>query len=385
MNSRMQTAIGVIAMLTLSFVSHAQENPAPRTVRVTAEGFNREHALSQALRRALEEGAGVQLAAYSQVENFTLLRDTIYSRASGVITDYKILEERPASGGGVRISLEAVVRPDAVAQTWGEVQHLLDQLGRPRIMVWIDERIDEKRQDDSIVASKLEEMLTKAGFDLVAPKALEAAAREKNLDTTTAAGLARSAGAHLLVQGVANANQAGLESIYGVPAAFYNCDVQARVFATDTGRLLASESLPLTRAGVRSRKEFSPQAARAALVMATFPDEAKPVAQPPLGQRLYESVMQQWSTQLSGGGDVELHVQRLDFKSFVKLREALEGLPDNRSVHADFTAGDGAYRIRTTLSGPLLAERLLEPPFHDYLEVLTVKPNRIEAKAVGAP
>lgn len=377
-------------------------DPAPRErsadearrVRVKAEGYSRDDALKQALRKALEQGAGVQISSYSRVENFALLRDTIYSRASGIVKEYRVLGESPGAGGVVAIEIEALVSPDAVASVWSEVQNVLDQIGRPRIMVWIDERIEGQLQDDSVVAARLEQMLVKSGFDLVERRAIEeirrsqAAEAERTGDAARLAALARGAGAHLLVRGSANADRAGRENLYDqVPASFYTCDVQAKVYHADTGRLLASESLPATRAGLRTRSEFSPQAARAALVQATFPDHPVPGEPPPLGPRLYEAVMQQWATQVSSGGDLELEVEGLDFRGYVAVRDALQAIDAERllSIHGDFSAGIARYRIRTTLSAETLAERLLEKPFSDWLEVLDLKLARIQARAVRRP
>ncbi|HPM22928.1 MAG TPA: hypothetical protein PLP66_03420, partial [Phycisphaerae bacterium] len=213
-------------------------DPAPppadaKTVKVTAEGYNRDDALKQALRKALEQGAGVQLAGYSQVENFALVRDTIYSRAAGIVRDYRILQEGEIAGGLWAVTIEATVRPSAVAEMWGEVQNVLDQLGRPKLMVWIDERIDGQYEPHSIVESRIEEMFVKAGFDLVSREAVEdirrreAAEAQDERNATKLARLAKDAGAHILIRGSANADRAGIENLYGTPAAFYNCDVQA--------------------------------------------------------------------------------------------------------------------------------------------------------------
>ncbi|MFQ5807372.1 MAG: hypothetical protein ACE5I3_13070 [Phycisphaerae bacterium] len=363
----------------------------PKTVRVTAEGYNRDDALKRALRKALEQGAGVQIAAYSQVANYELIRDTIYSRAAGIVSDYRMLEEKPGAGGTAIVTIEATVRPDVVAATWGEVQNLLDQLGRPKIMVWIDEHIDGRLQKDSIVAGRIEELFTKAGFDLVARQAIDDIRRRARAEARAEgnaaklAQLAKDAGAHILIRGTANANRAGLEKLYDIPAAFYNCDVQARVYYTDTGKLLASESLPQTRAGVRSRKEFSPQAARAALVKATFPEAENPALPPPLADRIYHAVMEQWSTQITAGGDIELEVQGLDFRSYLKIKKALADVEHVRKVDGDFTKGIATFRVRADLSAETLAEQLTEPPFEQWLEVTDLKLNRIEAKAVVRP
>lgn len=384
-----QASIVLWATVSLA-VAQAEEPQELRAVRVTANGFSRDDALQQALRKALEQGASVQIAGYSEVANYELMRDTIYSRAAGIVKDYRVLDGPKEVGAGMwEVTIEATVRPDAVAAAWGEVQNVLDQIGRPRIMVWIDEQIDGRLQESSIVESGIEEMLVKSGFDLVERKAIEDIRRreaddaeyQKNPDKL--ARLAKDAGAHILIRGHANADRAGLENIYGVPAAFYNCDVQAKVYHTDSGRLLASESVPVTRRGVRSRDEFSPQAARVALKEATFP-RSDTRREPALAIKLYESLMEQWATQISAAGEIVLEVEGLDFKTFVELKKTLAEVAADRiqSVDGDFTQGTGVFRIRAKMSAQTLAERLVEKPFSAWIEVVDLKPNRIQAKAV---
>ncbi|MBL8878248.1 MAG: hypothetical protein JNG88_03930, partial [Phycisphaerales bacterium] len=314
--------------------------------------------------------------------------------AFGIVKDYRVIEERNGDGGAVIVIVEATVRPSAVAEVWGEVQNVLDQIGRPKIMVWIDETIDNEQQRDSMVESRLAEMFLKAGFDLVERRGISDIARREADDArdernaAKLARLAKDAGAHILIRGSANANRAGLENLYGVPAAFYNCDVQARIYHTDTGKLLASESLPVTRTGVRSRKEYSPQAARAAMAQATFPSEGNQARrrEPPLADKLFESVMTKWSEEITAGGDIELEVENLDFKTFVDLKKALAEIDQQRikSVDADFSKGAGKFRIRALMPASTLAERLIEKPFDAWIEIVDLKLNRIQAKKVGA-
>lgn len=389
----MRTCAFVSAVLFASvpaFAQPATPSGAPEEVRrvtVTAEGFNRDDALKQALRKALEKGAGIEIAAHSEVRDFALIRDTIYSRAAGIVSEYEVRKAEEIAGGLWSVTIEAVVRPSAVARAWGEVQNVLDQIGRPKIMVWIDEQIDGRPQDESIVAGRIEQMFLKAGFDLVERKAMEDirrreardAANEK--DAAKLARLAKDAGAHLLIRGAARADQAGLRDVYGARIAFYSCSVQAKVYYTDTGKLLVSESIPSRERGLRSHTSFSPQAARAALVAATFPDsDAR--REPVLAIRLFESVMQQWATELSAGGTIQLEVADIDFTTFVRLKQALSEIDGVRSVDGDFSKSAGLFRLQAPLSAQTLAELLIEKPFAGWLEVVDLKPNRIQARAI---
>ncbi len=388
-------SLAVACVVAAVALAQQGEPPAPpaleaRSVTVKAEGYNQDDALKQALRKALEQGAGVQIAGFSQTENYALIRDTIYSRAAGIVREYRIVREAEIAGGLWEVTIEATVRPDAVAATWGEVQNVLDQIGRPKIMVWIDERIDGRYEPHSIVEGRIEEMFVKTGFDVVSREGVEDIRRREEADAqeernaAKLARLAKDAGAHILIRGSANADRAGVENLYGTRAAFYNCDVQARVYYTDTGQLLASEAVPVTRRGARSHRELSPQAARAALVAATFPrsDERR---EPALAIKLFEAVMEQWSTQISAGGDIAFEVEGLDFKTFVELRRALAGIERVRSVEGDFTKGTGVLRIKAQMQAQTLAELMTEEPFSAWIEVVDLKPNRIQAKAVGKP
>ena len=357
-------------------------------VRVKAEGVGRDDALRNALRAAIEQGAGAQIASFSEVENFTLIRDTIYSRASGLVSDYRILDETAAAGGVVQLEVEATVRPSVVAATWGEVQNVLDRVGRPRLMVVIDERIDGELQPESFVAARLEQALTEAGFDLVEPKAV-AALRKREIRHADLSGddaklrrLAKEAGAHLLIRGMANANAAGVEDLYGVPVTFYNCDVLAKVVWTDTGKLLTTQSLPVTRWPSRGQRATNAQGARAALTAATFPERHVPNAPPPLGERLINALLEQWSVDFTAGGELVVEISGVNYEHFARLRGLLAAQQRIGRVDADLTAGTGTYRVRTTLSAEGLAELLSKPPFADTVEVVDLKPTRIQGKAL---
>ena len=101
--------IACLAGLLISVSVLGQQTPdaaEPKTVTVTAEGYDRDDAIKRALRMALEQGAGVQIATYSEVENYALLRDTIYSRAAGIVKDYRVLEEKPGAGGTVIVTVK---------------------------------------------------------------------------------------------------------------------------------------------------------------------------------------------------------------------------------------------------------------------------------------
>lgn len=382
----MRHVLSLLLLIGCVAIASAEE----KRVTVKAEGINRDDAIKQALRKALEQGAGTQLASFSKVENFTLIRDAVFSRASGIVKQYDIVKEQQGSGGTVVVTINATVSSDAVAAAWGEVQNVLDQLGRPTIAIIIAEKIDGVLQDDSIVENKLQDFFTRQGFIVKDRRALQAIAQREVGDALEVNNVAKiqryskDAGASIFIHGSSNGDRAGMEDLHGISASVYNCSVQATVYYTDTAEVVGAASIPQTRGIVPGKKEFSPQAARRALENATFPEDEGAMTRLPLTKDLYYKVMEKWAEQISGGGNLELEIEKLDFKGYAAMKKALEELrskDDQIKIGGEFTRGTATFRVKSRMTAENFAMLLTEAPFEEWIEVLDVKMNRIQARA----
>ncbi len=372
---------GMIFAGTAALAAEDKPAVAPKDdviiVQAEGEGLDKEQAIKAALRAALEKGGKQEIFSDTKVENYQLIHDTIISRAQGIVKDYKITKgPDTVIGGTVKVWIEAEVSKSVLAQSWGEVQNLLNQIGRPKILVWINERIDGRLEEGSALESEIEARLLKSGFDLVARKGMEAI-RQKEMDDAAAENntaklqaIAKDFEAHFFIAGTANANQAGVEEKYNVPISFYNCDVQVKAFYTDTAKLIASKTIPSTRGGARGYKEFSPQAGKMAIVN---------VSQP-LIDALYEQMMEQWATAISAGGELVLEVEGLNFAAANRLKKALADIKKVEHVNMTFSKGLATYRINAKLGADELASLISEGDFEKMLEVVDLKLNRIQAK-----
>jgi len=369
----------VLAVPSAWVFAEAAPKPARQIVTVTVEGegIDKASAKADALRKAVEQGGKQEISAHSQTENFTLIRDTIYSRAEGSVVDYKVLKEEPGAGGTFFCKIQAKVDKTAIATRWGEVQNVLDQIGRPKIMVYIKERIDGGLHGSSILESKIEERLVKAGFDVVARGAVEEIAKKEKADAAAEddvkkiQAIAKNFHAQIYIVGYGNANFAEIANLYGVRTAMYNCDAVAKCYYTDTGRLLASESVPVTRGGARGRSTNSPQAGKLALASAGKT----------LIDKMYVTVMTNWATQISAGGDVTLEVSGVKYSAANKIKKKLQAEKDVKKVHMRFSKGTASYRIVSKRTGEELAGILSEGDWEELMEIQDVTLNRIQAKA----
>ncbi len=348
-------------------------------VEADGEGVNKDDATKAALRAALEKGGKNEIFSHSEVKDFQLMHDTIISRAEGIVTDYKVLKETPVVGGGtIKVYIRAKVSKKAMVDQWGAIQNVLNQIGRPKIMIYIRERIDGQLEEQSILETKIEERMLKSGFDLVdrtqmreiMEKEKADAAAEDNMKKLQS--IAKGFGAQIFISGTANANQAGIEELYGTPVAFYNCDVQLKAFYTDTAKLLASKGIPQTRGGARGRKEYSPQAGKQALDFA-----GKNVV-----EEIYRQVLSQWATAISTGGELVLEVEGLKGAPAVRLKKMLAEIEGVEKVNFELSKGLATYRINAKLSGEQLFEKLAEGEFEKAIELGELRMNKIQAKAV---
>lgn len=382
---RILLAVGCLTMLA---GWHAQAQGATGwhaqdfvEVTVSGQGPSDDAARDDALRKALEQGGRVEISSRSQVENFELIRDTIYSRADGIVTDYKILERGESAGGLRYCKIRAKVRKSAIASTWGEVQNVLEQTGRPGIAVYILERIDGVIQDSSILESQIEHRLLDAGFIVYAGEQLREIARrelgdatpEKNVPKMQA--IAKDFGTQIFITGTAQANAAGVRELFGQPTAMYNGDAMIKMYYTDTAQLLASESLANWRGGARGFYDLSPQAGKKALENAGKE----------LVERCYWSVMKRWATRITAGGELILEVQGMSLPDAIRLKKKLKAIdPDKiRNVNYSMTKGIATFRIKAKMTAEVLAEHLVEDDFASLIEIIDLKTNRIQATSVG--
>lgn len=372
---------GLVAMgLFVLYVApwaNGQEGQGPPPVVVTGEGISKDAAKKDALRKALEQGGKIEIASHSQAENFVLIKDTIASRAEGIVTDYQVVEEKAGAGGTFLCTIRAKVDQTVIASQWGALQIVLDQIGRPGVAVMIKETIDGVAQDSSILESKIEERLVKLGFDVydseqlkeIARKESDDAAVEDNVNKMQA--IAKGFHTQIFITGTASANAAGVKDLYGEPTAMYNGDAVAKMYYTDTAKLLASESIPNWRGGARGFSAISPQAGKKALENAGVD----------LVEKIYQTVMQQWATQISAGGEVRIEVEGMNMGDAIKLKKKLEAIPGVEKINGpSMDKGIATFRIVAKMTAEQLVEHLVQGEFEQTLDVIDLKLNRIQAK-----
>ncbi len=355
------------------------------------EGLDCDDATRRALRRAIEQAGEVDIFSKSEVENFQLIRDTVISRAVGKITDYKVLSKQEGVGGTCVVTVEAKVSKKLLDATWGEVEILLKQLGRPKIMVFFAERIydlatpEGRRKGildtDSQFQVMIEQKLAEAGFDLVAKEQIDAIKKTKAAeasaknDVAVMQAIAADYGAHMFIAGKANTTGPQVKTVYGgVTMYMWETDVTLRGYWAETAQLLFAAGTPDGWRRGGSRVDGRPGAKQA------LQNTAKNLA-----NLCVAKLLETWTRQAVSGGQIVLEVHNVSFKQMMAIQKALKKLKDITDLNRDFKKPLVKFRIKADISAEKLAEIVAEMSFEGFaLEIEDQKFNTITC-SVGAP
>jgi len=126
----LRKGLGIIAACLLAVGSaHARE--------VVAEGVgdNFSQAVKNALKHAVEQAIGVDVATTTVVGNFEMLRDDIMTHAQGYVTDYDIVTEGTDARGAYVVKLRANVNAGRIRDHVEALDILMKLAGHPRVAV----------------------------------------------------------------------------------------------------------------------------------------------------------------------------------------------------------------------------------------------------------
>jgi len=130
-------------------VTWAKSNEV-RTVKVEGTGailagdtaLARDNAIKDAQRNAVEITVGVLIDAETLSRNYSLVKDEIYSRATGYVQGYEILDERKEDGL-LRVSIQARVKLGPLQE---DIDRVMESVERPRVLFMVTQQdIGENR------------------------------------------------------------------------------------------------------------------------------------------------------------------------------------------------------------------------------------------------
>lgn len=152
----------LVALLATALAQLAVAQSA--TVTVTGYGQNRQQAVMDAQRTAVESGLGAAVEARTLVRDFIIESDLIRSVSSGVVTSSEILSARQDEAGLWSVTIRADVDAD---QLKGNIALMLRQIDSPKSMVIVDPFSSSNSEFARSAHRQLTAALVKEGFEVV--------------------------------------------------------------------------------------------------------------------------------------------------------------------------------------------------------------------------
>lgn len=251
-----------------SVISAQTAVPARNETEILAEGVSavefqggidiaRDHAINDALRKAVEQGVGTFINSETQVNNFQLISDNIYSKTSGYVSSYRIIDEGE-NAGLYRVVIRAIVKIDNIENDLAAIGILLAEQGKPRIMVVVKElgSMSELSNMNSLMGSIMFETMIldhfrQQGFPVVDAATVADILERDQLklilegDDATATLIGLEAGAEIVIAGTAMHSQES-RIIAGSPREIHEYQVSTRAINTRTGSVLAGSAMTVT-------------------------------------------------------------------------------------------------------------------------------------------
>ncbi|MBI5723343.1 MAG: hypothetical protein HZA50_05250 [Planctomycetes bacterium] len=327
----------VMGLLGSASWAFAAGDKNTKEVTVVGNGMSEEEAMRDAMRKALEEGAGTYISSQTQTKDFAIVKDTVLAKAAGFILSKEVLSKNKTDEGIWVIKMKAVVSIQRVVDTWGAVTVLLEQMGRPKIMIYLKETIDAKPQDDSAVQTVLENQLLKSGFVLVNKKQMdeiqrkeaEVAAAENKPDKLLQ--IAKKFGAQILITGSADAVLFQNKTVSGMEVSIYTAVAKVFCYRSDTGQSMATINKRATG------NHRAPQmAANKSLELINLDHNEPDTGQMTRGlaPELTEDILNFWQEVLAGRGDAKFEISGIEFGDVEKVETELKKMKPVKAVNS---------------------------------------------------
>jgi hypothetical protein len=336
-----------MAALFLCRLATAQEDKIV-TVEMTGEGTDKQQALENAMRKAVEKGCGTFIQSMSKVEEFTLCMDVIEATSAGFVQSHEVLREWQA-GDVYNVSIRAkVLRADFE----GATKTLLERWGHPKFMVRIAEKVNGQPNEASVVQTGMQGALVEKGFVVVDEAQFEENRKTELKKAAIEGDVAKIAqiggkfGAQVVIVGTASGSVGPPNDAGGITLYACQADVTSRAVRTDTAEVVATEQ-------IGARKNMRDPQGAAAKALADASKE--------LGDKLARKIRIEAMKEIQNGRRYEITVEGISYKQFIKFKKSLKEVNGVKSV-SDGAVEDGIanFNVNATLLRDNLVEALCE-------------------------
>jgi len=352
----------------------------------------RAEALTAALREAVRVGVGVNVVDQSQVRDFQLDFDRVFTASMGYVRNYKIVSSALDADGIYRVKIKADV---AAGTPEGNDIMILKMLARsrqsPRLMIELDEKINGQSG-----ATTGTEWFARVAKELGIP-IVSGAPQGGDMASKRAAILKRGTEAELrsadlvsscdyILKGTITADSAEPKEIYGTMRRMCSVDIGVQIIDPISRNVVVSDTLEARRFALE--EALSPEVACREAIRRSLeepPDEgtSKP------GMRAIRMLFTHWIAEMDLGSIFKVEFTGLDLDAAEELRNTLSGRDKVGAVwvRSIDSAGVSVVDVESRLDGLTLAKSITDATGKKYQldrsdnRYLSMRPKAVSATA----
>lgn len=368
-----------LLFLILCAISLGEEN------EITSKGIGdlstvtkataKDTAIRDALRKAVEQAVGIFISSETEVENFKVISDRIYSKSKGYIKRYKILNEEVKDDQYI-VEIFATVGLDDISSDLEAIGISINMKHNPRIMVIMGESVGGKEylvnEGVSMSETAIIDQFISKGFKVVdAEAAKETIKRNQSFlnlegDKMLAAKMGLQYDAEIVIMGKATAKSSG--NIMDSRIQSIHANLTARAIRTDIAEIIASVS----DKGIKTHIDETTGAYHA------FEEVGRKLA-----DTLIKKILAKWGGEINLNR-VELIISGLrSYSELIEIKKAIKNKARDVSniYQKSFIGGIAKLEIDLGSDAQTLAETLVMQKISNIeLDIAEITNNKIHAK-----
>ena len=329
-----------------------------QTLVVESEGYgrNRPEAIQDALRNAVEQGAGVKIFSESLVREFVLWKDILISTSFGLVTSYEILEtSHQPDALNWKARIQAHVSGD-IDSKWAHIKVVLQQKGYPVVKFMIKETTEQG-------VSHYGENALIQEFKNLGIKTIRDPQEGKNGPQINPPDKA-----HLIVSGDWQCHFHGQEiGPGGLKYIVHTYNLQTQIYRPDTSQIIGavSRSYRVNSEAFIHNRAGAARAGFAQIVKAEYT------------QALITDLLKIWVQDIQEGHDITLIITHIEYRQRRKITDLLNAFPELITAVTIDNYHDKKLTItlKSRLSIDSLVEKLEQLP---QLTLIKLQPNQVQ-------
>jgi len=293
----------------------------------------KQQALADALRKAVREGAGVNVISSTKVTDYVLNFDRVFSRAFGYVKTFKILSSGYDKADIYNVKISALVsKSSPEINDYMAMRQIIAMKGSPRLLIRASGKINDIGNARNLIDGQLSEIALKCGFQTIKIsqfKESEAnrSKRDKFLEKNESRAY-RDAGLRTNYDFVINVEVSGAyngkSELYGIPTQRFS--LGADLGATyPNGNSIAQVTIPSKEIDIAQLTDKT-QAARSALQKTLGGDRGKNF------RALLVRVLASWVSEFDTGTKIMVEFPKISRELFEQVVDELKNAKGIRAI-----------------------------------------------------